>query len=414
MSFLNKFGTNGTVSIEELEVQFEATEEATAEEEAELEEAEEQANLAREEAEQSIEESETAERVVEELETQNEAIANIREQNNGVLPQEAAAGFEAARRMAAIAVGENPDEGDGAELVDEPGLESMVNGATLSLEEDKNKSMIQKIKDGIKKAWEWVKDKFNSFVTWLSKITNIIPKVLKERYNKIKALSDDEVAAGLAKLSEDKLNKYNAIILDGKLVDLAKLTDMANKTTSVILGNITRLTASFKGLVTKIFGKSSVIEQDDFFDSEYIKVINKTGKTEFKGAGILATLSANDKVINVDFTALEADVSVLRKVSKADILNGLNVGAMAVSKVKKNAEHLSSEMKKIEAFHKETINATDRANALSSIGKMNRTLFGPIHYCSVVNQKTLNAIKLFGAFADDIAKAAAKKEKPAA
>lgn len=188
-TYLSKF-----LSIESEDVLAEAAEDVT---DVEAVEAAEEAESARQEAEAIGDEIVRAGEVTEQLETQNEAITNIVEQTGG-LSEEAATGFDLARRATVAGLGLDPDEGVGAEVVDQAGLESMVvNRGLVSLEA--NQQAQSGIWATIKKLWNKFVEKCKAAFKWFIRLFSFVDKKYKQALFAVKDMSEEEYKAKMDK-----------------------------------------------------------------------------------------------------------------------------------------------------------------------------------------------------------------------
>lgn len=210
--------------------------ELTEEENDELQEAVEETDAIHRDIEAARSDAERLDAVGEQLAIQEEVADKIAEQNDGKLPEDAAAMLETSRRVAVAAVGVDPDSEEGQELVSVESIQSRFDGTWLSMEEEAKKTgLMSRIKESIKKIWEWIKEKISALIEWISKATNIIPKRLKTHYNAIKSMSDDDFKAKINSLDDDTTSP---IIQNGKIGDLGKLTD---EVTNYVTGGFTSL-----------------------------------------------------------------------------------------------------------------------------------------------------------------------------
>lgn len=229
--------------------------ELTPEAEAEADVAMVEAEAVRQEIENNIEAQERAEAVVEELEGTNEALTNIAANSpDGTIDEATAAMAEAQRRTAAAAVGLDPEEGAGAELVDQAGLESLVEGTYLSLEEATSKT--QKIIDGI---WNFIKEigkKISSawkrFKEFMGKVFNTTTNQMKDALTFVNETENGKLEKAFAAIDKKGLdpvgkpNKFPEVELN-KVIDqlgkakLKKVADENGKLTapikSITVGN---------------------------------------------------------------------------------------------------------------------------------------------------------------------------------
>lgn len=201
MSFLNEL----RYSLENEDVL--NNEPVTVEEEAEADVAAAEVEVVRQEVENNIEHVERAAAVVDELEGTNEALAGaVAQSEDGTLDPTVAGMVEAQRRTAAVALNLNPEEGAGAELVDNAGLEGLVKG-TISVEEavKDNKTMIERIKKVIDKIREGVKVALGKIKLFFEKLFGILPRQIKEYAAKLEAMDNATIDARLKELPEDVL-----------------------------------------------------------------------------------------------------------------------------------------------------------------------------------------------------------------
>lgn len=223
----------------------------TVEEEAEANVAAAEAEVVRQEIENNVQQVERAEAVVDELELTNDALAGaVAQSEDGTIPAETAAMVEAQRRTAAVALNLDPEQGAGADLVDNPGLESLVKGG-VSLEDatEKNKTMIQRIKDIIKKISAAIKAGWRRFEGFIAKVLNILPKQIQELAPWVKSSKDLE---GL-------LNKYSA---DNKeeYATFEKELPSAKGTGVVSSGGVKNIEEAIKAVVsTKNMGELNTV-----------------------------------------------------------------------------------------------------------------------------------------------------------
>ena len=161
---------------------------------------------------------ERAERVVDELETQQEAVRAIVEQNGGLTENEAAL-IESQRRTAAVALDLNPDDPAAQAVVDQPGLESMVNHGVLSLEA--NEKFTDKIKNTIARIVKAIREKIKSFFVWIGKFSNVLKLDTKEAYDFLKGISDEEFKKRVSWLPEEVL-KGRGVLFENGVFDYAK------------------------------------------------------------------------------------------------------------------------------------------------------------------------------------------------
>lgn len=228
-SFMKQF-----ISKESLEGVVEEVGEITPEEEVELVEATAEAEFVRRDVEQAVEASDRVAAVQEELQAQNEVAEGIMEANGGQLPMEAAAGIEAGRRAAAVALGVDPESEEGQAIVDQPQIDAMVRGEALPATEDDNKS--KGLIATIMKIWDYIVSKAKQFKNWIVKAFSITPKKSKATYAKLKALTDEEFKKGLDFIKSDKDNaeKYGKLFVDGKLANMVEAGDTARTSVDVL------------------------------------------------------------------------------------------------------------------------------------------------------------------------------------
>lgn len=159
---------------------------------------------------------ERCESILKELTMQNVAIESI-VNANGKLTENEAGAFEAARRSAAIALGLSVDSFGGKRLIDNVGLESMViNKDRVSLEA--SKEIIAKIKETLKKIWEWMVKKYKELVLFLRKSIKYYQSSFNSAYEAIYKLSDEEYNAAVENLRDD--------LEDGQLNHRGKLVEI--------------------------------------------------------------------------------------------------------------------------------------------------------------------------------------------
>lgn len=254
MSFLNEL----RYSLENEDVLGDNTP-VTVEEEAEADVAAAEAEVVRQEIENNVQQVERAEAVVDELELTNDALAGaVAQSEDGTIPVETAAMVEAQRRTAAVALNLDPEQGAGADLVDNPGLESLVKGG-VSLEEatSKTKEVISKIVNFINEIGRKIKEGLKKFATFIGKIFNVLPRQLKEAAGVLKTMDGKDINERLQGV--DKELKLAV----GTPTKVAATTDFKNGLGMVIAaltkGN-TNIQGQFKDTVFKAGNTMITIE----------------------------------------------------------------------------------------------------------------------------------------------------------
>lgn len=271
----------------------------TPEEEAAADVAAAEAEVVRQEVENNVEQVERAEAVVDELEGTNEALAGVVAQSpDGTIPAETAAMVEAQRRTAAAALGLDPEQGAGAELVDNPGLESLVKG-DVSLENAlaKTKEVIGKIVKFIQEIGRKIKEGIKKFAMFIGKIFNVLPRQLKEAAGVLKTMEGKDIDERLKGVDRELK------LAVGTPTKIASVTDFKNglgmAITSLGKGD-TELQNKFKDRVFKA-GNTMITIEDP-----------ATGKFKFDPAiphevtGDELKALINDAVKNID-TVKEMD-----------------------------------------------------------------------------------------------------------
>lgn len=325
----------------------------TVDDEVQVAEAMGEANAVRQEIENTADDIEKADAVANELELQNDAMAGMAEENGGAIPEQAAAGFELARRAAVAAVGVDPDSEEGEEAVDAAGLESYVKGL-ISLEEaqEKNKGFLQKIKDSIKAAWNWIVEKIKAFTRWVSKITNILPKKYRAAYNAIKELSDDAFDRGLTSVlsSPEQREKLLRLIVNGKIADISDVSDAVGKfVKGCDLGYIAAIKFTYN-FARGQAGDDGVTEDKEEFQRKALLQIVESVR---KHVGDTVVVNGSEyrlsmKGANIDFEVKDVVGKSDPKFSRKDMLDALNQGLIseklyeratkAVEDIEKNGE----------------------------------------------------------------------------
>nr|DAT18098.1 MAG TPA: hypothetical protein [Caudoviricetes sp.] len=311
--------------------------EVTPEEEQAADEAVQQAENVRQEAEDIADQAGRAVDVVNELDVQNDAIKGVMETNGGTLPPEAAAGFQAARRMAAVAVGMNPDEGVGEELVDEAGLESMTNGV-MSLEAN------EKAKDGIweavKRMFKGLRERVMNFIEWLSKFFTIIPKRYKTKINQLKEMEDSAFDAAVERIDENaEVRKW--LTPKGVLMDFNTLSKkVENYMEEAKVG-------FFEGRkLNSLIDDKKIDEAKKLHDSIFARFAGRPLEI-----GVYTHMSKFKEGV---FTAERTEVAAFNKkltFTRTDLINALSIGLRADSvfrKIEKSIKDIKDQIKKYE------------------------------------------------------------------
>lgn len=354
--------------------------ELTPEAEAEADVAMAEAEVVRQEIENNIDSQERAEAVVEELEGTNEALTNIAANSpDGTIDETTAAMAEAQRRTAAVAVGLDPDEGAGAELVDQAGLESLVDGTYLSLEEatDKNRTMIQKIKDFIKRIGKAIVAGWEKFKNFIAKVFDVLPKQISELASWVKSSKD--LPGLINKFSADDKEEFERLTKElpsakGTSYMTKELKDFSEVVKAVVatknMGELNTVVKSKLGEFTihngkyimKVYGKEANVTFEESntpvegLSEGLVKAIFKTGVKDINfirdnntviGSHILKN-QANIKQIEAkEGEELTFEQKRQNCVNKLANINGKSVSAVIT--FYKNAVKLVKALQKIEA-----------------------------------------------------------------
>lgn len=314
--FISKESLEGNV-VEEVQ-------DITPEEEVELVEANAEAELVRRDIEQAVEASERVIAVQEELQAQNEVAEGIMEANGGQLPMEAAAGIEAGRRAAAIALGLDPESEEGQAIVDQPQIDAMVRGEAQPATEDDNKQ--KGFIATLKKIWAWVVEKSKKFWGWINKVTKIVPKKYKATIAKLKSITDEEFNAGLEKIkaNDEASAKFGKVFYNGKLVAVDKLTAETAKL-QVFLQ--TGLTAAAKDVLNTL----KTTEAQAIKNAEFLAKAKEVIQKELNGAPKELYMDGKLLSITVDSNITikkDEHVEKVGSVSRKEALDTLNVGSI--------------------------------------------------------------------------------------
>lgn len=326
----------------------------TVDDEVQVAEAMGEANAVRQEIENTADDIEKADTVANELELQNDAMAGMAEENGGVIPEQAAAGFELARRAAVAAVGVDPDSEEGEEAVDAAGLESYSKGL-ISLEEaqEKNKGFLQKIKDSVIAAWKWIVEKVKAFLRWVGKITNILPKKFRESYNLIKDMEDKAFDEALDKYTSTDEGKEKAarLMANGKLVDIGDVTsDVSNFIDGCEMGFIDSVKFGYNAIRADKAYEQLDAEAYNEYSAKAAIIMMKHIKTkhgeEVTVNGTKYTIQARGGKFDIKEESVIKDVKA--KFTRKELLDSLNQGIIAeklfdravksIEKIEKNKE----------------------------------------------------------------------------
>ena len=281
----------------------------------------------RQEAEAMGEELDRAVAVHNELENQNDTVREILEQDGEVTPATAAV-LEVARRTAAAGLGLNPDE-EGAELVDEAGLESLVvSKSTVALEDAKE--VAQKLWKKIQELWQAFVQRCQQFWSWLGKLVNNLLRMNKNIIETLKVMKDAEFNEALAKFVEAdkqanrKLTETAKAAFDknGKLFNLASDVDKAFAETNKIK---TAVDAAVAKVLTKDIAKTDGLKAFEGIKRTDINVLNTQLVIDDIGAKPFRfwkhdnalSIPAEIKITRSDLiAALEASVKASKDVEK--------------------------------------------------------------------------------------------------
>lgn len=319
----------------------EAVDDITPEEEVELVEANAEAEFVRRDIEQAGEAFERVRAVQDELQAQNEVAEGIMEANGGQLPMEAAAGIEAGRRAAAVALGLDPESEEGQAIVDQPQIDAMVRGESQPATEDDNKS--KGLIATLKKIWTWIVEKFKAGIKWISKATNIIPKKFKDVYVKLKAMSDEDFNKVVEQYKDDEeiAKRYSNLFENGKLIDLDDKSKMVKKL----------IDASKLGMVDSVTYAHNSAKQTEESSNKLVELAAKTVQ-RFKSAVGKDTFTLNGytfgfEIVGTDVTLKKEELPKLSKVpvfTRKDALSSVNVGL--INQMMQEVNQMSFEMSK--------------------------------------------------------------------
>ena len=305
----------------------EVVEEVTEVDGDELIETVEETEAAQHESEALRAEVERAIAVHDEIENQNETLEEIAETQEEVTP-EVAAMAEVARRTAAAGLGLNPDE-EGAELVDEAGLESLVvSKSTVALEDAKE--VAQKLWKKIQELWQAFVQRCQQFWSWLGKLVNNLLRMNKNIIETLKVMKDAEFNEALAKFVEAdkqanrKLTETAKAAFDknGKLFNLASDVDKAFAETNKIK---TAVDAAVAKVLTKDIAKTDGLKAFEGIKRTDINVLNTQLVIDENGAkpfrfwkhDNVPSIPAEIKITRSDLiAALEASVKASKDVEK--------------------------------------------------------------------------------------------------
>lgn len=351
----------------------------TPEEEAAADVAAAEAEVVRQEVENNVEQVERAEAVVDELEGTNEALAGVVAQSpDGTIPAETAAMVEAQRRTAAAALGLDPETGAGAELVDNPGLEGLVNG-TISLEEatEKNKTMIEKIRGFIKKIADAIKAGWERFKGFIAKVLDVLPKQIKELAPWVK--DNKDLTGLLNKYSVDNKEAYAAfekelptakgtgVVTGGmknipdtiKSIVAAKNMGELNTTLKSKLGDVTFMAGKY---TTRVYAADATVNIEESnttsggLTAELLKKVFETGVADInfikENNGVIASYILKNMSNVKQAEAKEGEELTFEQKRQNCVNKLLNVNGKVTNYIitfYRNAVKLVKELKKIEA-----------------------------------------------------------------
>lgn len=311
--------------------------ELTPEAEAEADVAIAEAELVRQEIENNVETQERAGAVVDELEGTNEALTNIAASSpDGTIDEATAAMVEAQRRTAAAAVSLDPEEGAGADLVDQAGLESLVDGTYLSLEEavKKNEGVIAGIKKFIAKIFKGIADLFSRLMKFISKATNILTGKSKAVYRELKALSDADFKEAAAKLNTEEFDKYGVL-----LVDYPDPQDQIKKFANMQKG----FKANFIAAIKILKAQNDEAKLEEVLSKEYDKIVKSysvlDGKSGEFGFIKVTYNSTPSTPLNVTVEEKEPVKFDVDKLDKSKLLNSINIG-LGMGEVAKTGDYV--------------------------------------------------------------------------
>ena len=300
---------------------------------------------------------ERAERVVDELETQQEAVRAIVEQNGGLTENEAAL-IESQRRTAAVALDIDPDSETGKEIVDEPGLEAMVNHGVLSLEE--NEKFTDKVKRVIENIIKTIKEKIESFVKWFGKFTNILTNKAREAYGYLKGLSDEEFKKRVDALPEEAL-KDAGMLFENGTYDFGKTVDAISAFASKAQGIIVPANAKLVKLAEKVSKNGGNASEEEKAEAANImqqtrKELNDAFGRSANGNGAVEVLNLRLKYEAAENSFGRCSIEKLDKgdakksdLDKAKLLNAVNQGLFTKTIAKVRAESAQQDVKNYQA-----------------------------------------------------------------
>ena len=261
------------------------------------------------------------------IENHNETLEEIAETQEEVTP-EVAAMAEVARRTAAAGLGLNPDE-EGAELVNETGLESLVvSKSTVALEDAKE--VAQKLWKKIQELWQAFVQRCQQFWSWLGKLVNNLLRMNKNIIETLKVMKDAEFNEALAKFVEADKQANRKLIetakaafdKNGKLFNLASDVDKAFAETNKIK---TAVDAAVAKVLTKDIAKTDGLKAFEGIKRTDINVLNTQLVIDENGAkpfrfwkhDNVLSIPAEIKITRSDLiAALEASVKASKDVEK--------------------------------------------------------------------------------------------------
>lgn len=293
----------------------------------------------RRDVERAVENMDRLVAVDEELHNQNEMMEGVISVNDGQLPTSTAAGVEAGRRVATIALGLNPDAPEAEDIINRPQLQALVEGQTNTVATESEDGKFAKLKAAVLKIWNWIKDKCKAFYKWFQKFTNIIPNKLKEVYNLATNLSEDQLKETLSKIdgNPEAVDKYRNLLENGKLIDLQDKANEVSKWVNEYLA-INKYGSLGKYAVTEASKQLTKIKNgqaDDNGENHVVNVLITDVQEKLKGKTI--TLDAKQ----IEFESVEGGIAISRKdidtsgnftkFTKKDIVNSINVGLKSMS-----------------------------------------------------------------------------------
>lgn len=306
--------------------------------------------------------------VDEELHNQNEMMEGVITANDGQLPTSTAAGIEAGRRVAAIALGLNPDAPESDDIINRPQLQALVEGQTDTIATESEDGKFAKLKAAVLKIWNWIKDKCKAFYKWFQKFTNIIPKKFKEVYNLATSLPEDQLKEALSKIdgNPEAVDKYRNLLEHGKLIDLQDKANEVNKWVNGYLiygpfsSKASKAVSEFNKQVSAIKNNNA---DGEVVESQEVDELIKETQEKLKGK----TIVLDAKQFEIE--AVENGIAISRKdvnsngnftnITKKDIVNSVNVGLKSMSVFKtlsnlvdiENAESVKKFIKESTAYN---------------------------------------------------------------